>query len=142
MLHPALESHRDAFAGRDACVTGGAGFIGSHLVDYFLGTPFGFEVTVLDDFSSGSAANLASSGARLIEGSILDSRALQASMKDADAVVHLAARPSVPRSIDEPAPAHEVNATGTLRVLEAARGCGAPHVIVASSSSEIGRAHV
>lgn len=73
-----------------------------------------------------------------MEGSILDDDLLDRVISSCDAVVHLAARPSVPRSIAEPVAAHEVNATGTLKVLEATRRAGGPHVIVASSSSVYG----
>ena len=117
-------------------VTGGAGFIGGNLCRTLARA---HQVTVLDDLSSGQRDNLAGLDAvELVEGSILDERALDRVLQDCEAVVHLAARPSVPRSIAEPVAAHEVNATGTLRVLEAARRAGNPHVIVASSSSVYG----
>ncbi|MFM8946689.1 MAG: NAD-dependent epimerase/dehydratase family protein, partial [Actinomycetota bacterium] len=88
---------------------------------------------------SGRLSNLAATpSATVIEGSILDDTLLDQVMRECDAVVHLAARPSVPRSIEEPVAAHEVNATGTLKVLEAVRRNGGPHVIVASSSSVYG----
>jgi UDP-glucose 4-epimerase len=90
----------------------------------------------LDDLSTGSRRNLAgSSSVELQEGSILDVDDLDAVMTGAQAVVHLAARPSVSRSLADPLATHNVNATGTLMVLEAARRHGMPHVIVASSSS-------
>ena len=117
-------------------VTGGAGFIGANLAHRL---SHEHSVTVLDDLSSGRLSNLAATpSATVIEGSILDDDLLDRALKDCDAVVHLAARPSVPRSIAEPVAAHEVNATGTLKVLEAARRNGGPHVIVASSSSVYG----
>lgn len=117
-------------------VTGGAGFIGGNLCRTLARA---HQVTVLDDLSSGQRDNLAGLDAvELVEGSILDERALDRVLQGCEAVVHLAARPSVPRSIAEPVAAHEVNATGTLRVLEAARRAGNPHVIVASSSSVYG----
>ncbi|MEO1061899.1 MAG: NAD-dependent epimerase/dehydratase family protein [Actinomycetota bacterium] len=118
-------------------VTGGAGFIGANLCAA-LHRDGVDEVIALDDLSTGSAANLAGSGAKLVEGSILDTELLGEVMADVDAVVHLAARPSVPRSIDDPVASHTINATGTLLVLEAARHAGRPHVIVASSSSVYG----
>ena len=77
-------------------------------------------------------------GVELVEGSILDDGLLDRVLPGTDAVVHLAARPSVPRSLIDPMATHEVNATGTLRVLEAARRHGGPHVVVASSSSVYG----
>ena len=73
-----------------------------------------------------------------VEGTILDPSALDGAMRDATAVVHLAARPSVPRSIADPVASHLTNATGTVEVLEAARRAGGVHVIVASSSSVYG----
>lgn len=117
-------------------VTGGAGFIGANLAQRL---SHEHSVTVLDDLSSGRLSNLATTpSATVIEGSILDDTLLDHVMRECDAVVHLAARPSVPRSIAEPVAAHEVNATGTLKVLEAVRRNGGPHVIVASSSSVYG----
>lgn len=117
-------------------VTGGAGFIGANLTRR-LSTRH--SVVVLDDLSSGRSTNLDGvSNIEFVEGSILDDDLLDRVISGCDAVVHLAARPSVPRSIAEPVAAHEVNATGTLKVLEATRRAGGPHVIVASSSSVYG----
>jgi UDP-glucose 4-epimerase len=118
------------------CVTGAAGFIGSHVVSQ-LGAA-GMQVVGIDDLSTGDLSNLHGSGVTCIEGSILDPQALAAACEGADAIVHLAARPSVPRSILDPVATHEANATGTLRVLEMARSLGDPLVIVASSSSVYG----
>jgi UDP-glucose 4-epimerase len=92
----------------------------------------------LDDLSTGDRGNLAGVDATLIEGSILDRDALDDTLAGAAAVVHLAARPSVPRSLADPMASHHANATGTLEVLEAARRAGGPHVIAASSSSVYG----
>ena len=92
---------------------------------------------VLDDLSFGFRDNLDGTGATLIEGSILDPDLLAGAVDGASSIVHLAARSSVPRSIAEPVAAHEANATGTMRVLEAARTVDA-QVIVASSSSVYG----
>ena len=119
------------------CVTGAAGFIGSHLVDRLVAE---HDVVGIDDLSTGNIANLEHRGQsiRLIEGSILDAEALRTATDGVDAIVHLAAIPSVPRSIADPVASHEANATGTLRVLEAARAQGDVHVIVASSSSVYG----
>jgi UDP-glucose 4-epimerase len=122
-------------------VTGGAGFIGANLCRHLLATagpgrqP---EVVVVDDLSTGQAANLEGVDAQLVEGSILDAGLLDEVVFGADAVVHLAARPSVPRSLEDPVASHEANATGTVRVLEAARRHPSCHVIVASSSSVYG----
>ena len=117
-------------------VTGGAGFIGANLVrDLLRG---GAHVTVLDDFSTGLRSNLDGCDVRLIEGSILDPETLDKGLSGTDAVVHLAARPSVPRSLLDPMASHLINATGTLHVLEAARRTNKPYVIIASSSSVYG----
>ena len=93
----------------------------------------------LDDFSTGSRENLAGCPAvELVEGSILSAEDLDGVMAGTHAIVHLAARPSVPRSLADPMATHQVNATGTMMVLEAARRHGAAHVVVASSSSVYG----
>ncbi len=118
-------------------VTGGAGFIGANLVRHLLQQQVG-EVAVIDDLSTGDAANLDGLDAQLHVGTILDRELLDTAAAGADAIVHLAARPSVPRSIENPLASHHANATGTLEVLEAARRAGNPHVIVASSSSVYG----
>lgn len=117
-------------------VTGAAGFIGSHVCERLFAD--GHGVVGIDDLSTGSISNLDGIGVRLVEGSILDADALAEAMSGADAIVHLAARPSVPRSIIDPVASHEANATGTLRVLEAARTLDDPIVVVASSSSVYG----
>ena len=119
-------------------VTGGAGFIGSNLCRRLLVTPDVSAVTVVDDLSTGSAANLRGVAVDLVEGSILDADLLTGLAAAADAVVHLAALGSVPRSVADPVSSHAVNATGTLTVLEAARHGGVGHVVVASSSSVYG----
>lgn len=119
-------------------VTGGAGFIGANLVRRLESQPDISEVTVLDDLSTGSRRNLEGTHATFRKGTILDVAALEEAVEGADAIVHLAARPSVPRSIADPVASHDANATGTLRVLEAARAVGGTHVIVASSSSVYG----
>jgi len=116
-------------------VTGAAGFIGSHLVRRLARQ---YEVVGIDDFSSGSMANLAGTEIALVRGSILDPEALAASAEGVRAIVHLAARPSVPRSIDDPVASHDANTVGTMRVLEVARTLNDPVVIVASSSSVYG----
>ncbi|MDP9073225.1 MAG: NAD-dependent epimerase/dehydratase family protein [Actinomycetota bacterium] len=120
-------------------VTGGAGFIGSNLCRT-LGLLVGVDhVIALDDFSTGRKENLVDQpGVELVEGTILDPGILDSVLDGADTIVHLAARPSVPRSIAEPLASHETNATGTVMVLEAARRAGTVHVIVASSSSVYG----
>lgn len=130
-------------------ITGGAGFIGANLARALrTGAPMSGrpvpglepvdEVVVLDDLSTGDAANLAGVDVELVQGSILDRDLLGALAARADSVVHLAARPSVPRSIADPVASHEANATGTLYVLEAARAAGNVPVVLASSSSVYG----
>ena len=119
-------------------VTGGAGFIGANLCRALADRPEVDEVVVIDDLSTGSRSNLAGLDVALVEGSILDADLLDKVVGDTDAVVHLAARPSVPRSLADPMASHLTNATGTMEVLEAARRGGSPHVVVASSSSVYG----
>jgi UDP-glucose 4-epimerase len=118
-------------------VTGGAGFIGANLCRELASRPNVSKVIALDDLSTGYAANLAGVDAELIEGSILDPDLLDSVIANADAVVHLAARASVPRSLADPLASHNVNATGTVYVLEACRRKGIP-VVAASSSSVYG----
>jgi UDP-glucose 4-epimerase len=118
-------------------VTGGAGFIGANLCRELMARPQVKEVVALDDLSTGRAENLDGSGAELVQASILDTGVLARLVDGADAVVHLAARPSVPRSLADPVSSHNVNATGTVRVLEACRQASV-HVVAASSSSVYG----
>lgn len=119
-------------------VTGGAGFIGANLSRRLLAEGVE-EVVALDDLSSGSAANLEGVGAQLVEADMTDPAVLDDVLPGAASVVHLAARPSVPRSIEDPMASHHANATGTLQVLEALRRHGIGHVVVASSSSVYGQ---
>lgn len=116
-------------------VTGGAGFVGSHLVELLLKN--GQDVRIIDDFSSGHRSNLKAveSEAEIIEGSLLDPKLLQHSAKGVNGIFHLAAVVSVPVSIERPEFAHEVNLTGTLNVLEVARAQKCP--LVFSSSAAI-----
>ncbi|HUY22804.1 MAG TPA: NAD-dependent epimerase/dehydratase family protein [Acidimicrobiales bacterium] len=124
---------------RRVVVTGGAGFIGANLCRTLSADPSVARVVALDDLTTGHADNLSGvDGVDVVEGSILDVGLLARVFEGADAVVHLAARASVPRSLEDPVATHEVNATGTLRVLEAARHAGGPQVVVASSSSVYG----
>jgi UDP-glucose 4-epimerase len=120
-------------------VTGGAGFIGANLCGALSADPAFGPVVALDDLSTGLRSNLDGlDGVELVVGSILDARLLEELIGPADAVVHLAARPSVARSIEDPMASHLSNATGTVEVLEAARKGRLPHVVVASSSSVYG----
>jgi len=118
-------------------VTGGAGFIGANLSRRLVAEP-GVEVVVVDDLSTGSSANLDGVDVTFLEGSILDRDLLDTVVRGASSVVHLAAIPSVPRSLANPVASHTANATGTLEVLEAARRAGGVHVVLASSSSVYG----
>ncbi|MDD1653097.1 MAG: GDP-mannose 4,6-dehydratase [Methanomicrobiales archaeon] len=123
-------------------VTGGAGFIGSHLAGGLLNLG---SVTVLDDFSTGSLANLShlpGEDLQVIRGSITDLPFLRRACEDADCVFHLAAMASVQKSLADPLRCHEVNATGTLHVLTAAREAGVKKVIFASSAAVYGNAAV
>ncbi|MGH2752868.1 MAG: NAD-dependent epimerase/dehydratase family protein [Actinomycetota bacterium] len=119
-------------------VTGGAGFIGANLCRILLEHPSVSNVVAVDDVSTGSSGNLAGVDVEFIEGTILDSAVLERSFRGADAVVHLAARPSVPRSLADPVATHTANATGTMSVLEAVRSSEVPSLVVASSSSVYG----
>jgi UDP-glucose 4-epimerase len=119
-------------------VTGGAGFIGANLCRALRKRlADGSQIVALDDLSTGFADNLAGLDVELVQGSILDRKLLAKVTAGADSVVHLAARPSVPRSLQDPIASHETNVTGTAYVLEAARTAGS-HVVVASSSSVYG----
>ncbi|CAN7470194.1 NAD-dependent epimerase/dehydratase family protein [Terrabacter sp. LjRoot27] len=117
-------------------ITGGAGFIGSNLARLALQS--GHAVTVLDDFSTGYRENVDDIDVRLVEGSVADRDATDDAVTGADAVVHLGALGSVPRSIVDPVASHVANATGTLTLLESARAAGVSHVSCASSSSVYG----
>ncbi len=119
-------------------VTGGAGFIGANLCRRLLAAPGVDEVVALDDLSSGFAANLAGVDASLVVGDMVDPAVLDSVLPGAGAVAHLGARPSVPRSLEDPLASHHANATGTLQVLEAMRRHQVGHVVVASSSSVYG----
>jgi UDP-glucose 4-epimerase len=123
---------------RKVLVTGGAGFIGSHLSRALQARDF--QVRVLDDLSSGKRANLADLEGRieLIEGSILDVPTLHRALEGIEIVYHEAAIPSVPRSLAAPVASHQANATGTLAVLEGARQSGVRRVVYAGSSSAYG----
>ena len=117
-------------------VTGGAGFIGSNLTKRLLTE--GYEVVVIDDLSTGLLSNVDQDKSTFHQISITDPKSLSTALKDCKTIFHLAARGSVPRSIKNPVATHEVNATGTLNVLEVARATGA-HVVFSSSSSVYGR---
>ena len=117
-------------------VTGGAGFIGSHLVDELLRR--GHTVRVLDDFSSGKRDNLHLDD--VIEGDVADPATARGAVQGVDYVLHQAAIPSVPRSVSDPARSNRANIDGTLTLLLAARDAGVRRVVFAGSSSVYGDA--
>jgi len=137
-----VQQLRPRYEDRTVTVTGGAGFIGGHLVDAL--HSLGASVRVIDDLSSSSAAHIAGlvevdpERVSFTHGSILDPAALAEATDSADIVFHLAAIVSVPRSVEDPKRTWDVNATGTLRVLEAARAANARRVVLAASSSAYG----
>jgi nucleoside-diphosphate-sugar epimerase len=119
-------------------VTGGAGFIGSNIVDELVRR--GHSVAVLDNLSTGKESNLASirDKIELSTGSITDLAAVQAACRGADYVIHLAARTSVPRSVEDPLDTNHANIDGTLNVLVAARDAKVRRFVFAASSSAYG----
>ena len=119
-------------------VTGGAGFIGSHLVHGLLKR--GHEVRVMDNFSTGRQQNVEHLPIDLVKGDVRDEHDVRQAMRGVQYVFHLAALGSVARSIEDPLTTHEVNETGTLRVLDAALKAKAKRVVLASSSSIYGNA--
>ncbi len=123
-------------------VTGGAGFIGFHLVARLLEA--GERVRVLDDFSTGRREHLALPRERLelVEGDVRDLAVVREAAGGADTVIHLAALPSVERSIRAPLESHQVNVRGTLNILIAARDAGVRRVVYAASSSAYGDTEV
>ena len=121
-----------------ALVTGGAGFIGSNLVEELLGR--GHEVKVLDNFSTGRRENLRAwnGDVELIEGELRSYERVSNAVRGCEVVFHQGALPSVPRSVQDPITTSEVNIAGTLNVLLAARDAGVRRVVFASSSSIYG----
>lgn len=138
MLDAALEVHRPQFHGRSVCVTGGAGFIGSHLADALV--ECGAKVRLIDNFSNGREQNLAgaAAAAEVVRGSITDDAALDRAFAGCEVVFHQAAMGSVPRSLEVPELYHDNNVTGTVKVLEAARRAKVRRVVYAASSSSYG----
>ncbi len=128
-------------------VTGGGGFIGSHIVEELLRR--GQHVRVLDNFSTGKKENLkfpgiagAGENLEIVEGDIRDAARVRSAMAGIEYVLHEAALPSVPRSITDPVSSNEVNVGGTLNVLLAAREAGVKRLVYASSSSVYGNSTV
>ncbi len=119
-------------------VTGGAGFIGSHLVEALVAR--GQRVRVLDDLSTGLAENLAPFGdaVELVRGDVADADTARRAVEGAEVVFHLAALASVQRSVEAPADSHRICATGTVQVLDAARRAGVRRVVYAGSASAYG----
>jgi len=119
-------------------ITGGAGFIGSNTVDELVRR--GASVVVLDDLSAGKEENLAEIRNKIsfIKGSITDLETARKAMHEADYVIHLAARTSVPRSVKDPIETNKINIEGTLNVLVAARDAKVKRVVFAASSSAYG----
>ena len=120
-------------------VTGGAGFIGSNIVESLL--RMGEKVRVLDDFSTGKRDNLffdVQHAVEVIEGDIRDIGTCRKAVRGIDYVFHQAALASVPKSVEDPLVAHNINATGTLNLLVASRDAGAKRLVYASSSSIYG----
>jgi len=130
--------YAEAFAGRRVLVTGGAGFIGSHLVERLI--DLGADVTVLDDLSTGHATNLPVRPGRFIKASILNDQALRYAMAGCEIVFHEAALVSVAESVDDPMRCLAINTTGTERLLEAAGDLGVKRVIFAASAAAYGEA--
>jgi len=116
-------------------VTGGAGFIGSHIVEHFQGRA---EVRVLDNLRSGFEHNLEGLACEFIRGSILEREKVRAAMQGVDYVFHLAAMISVPESMEKPIECNELNTTGTLVVLEEAARAGAQKLVLSTSAAIYG----
>lgn len=123
-------------------VTGGGGFIGSHVATGLVER--GHRVRVLDNFSTGHRENLAHLGGRveLHEADLRDPHACLVACSEVEFVFHIAAIPSVPKSIDDPQPSHDVNISGTFNLLRAAHESGVRRVIYAASSSAYGNSEV
>jgi UDP-glucose 4-epimerase len=119
-------------------VTGGAGFIGSHIAEALVRR--GERVRIFDNLSSGRRANLAAiaGDVELLEGDLRDPAAVRRAAEGAEVIIHQGALPSVQRSIEDPRTTNAVNVDGTLSVLSAAQAAGARRVVVASSSSVYG----
>lgn len=129
-----------SLAGRTVLVTGGAGFVGSHVCESLVRA--GASVRVFDDFGSGSRANLAAVAAdvEVVEGDILDADALASAMRGCDLVSHQAAQLEITHALDQPASDLRTNTVGTLNVLAAAREAGVARVVNASSACVYGQA--
>ncbi len=135
-LHPA-----SAFSASRILITGGAGFIGSHLAEAL--SQLGAKVVALDDLSGGDEANLRGfANVEFVRGSVLDQSLLARAVAGCRYVFHQAALGSVPGSVDRPREYYDANATGTFNVLEASRAAGVKRVMFAASSSAYGDSEV
>ena len=116
-------------------MTGGAGFIGSNLVDGLLSK--GYRVRVLDNLSTGKRENLASAWPKIefIKGDLRRDKDIRKAVRGVSYVFHMGAISNVPQSVDQPLVTHEVNVTGTFRLLQASREAGVKRLIFTSSSS-------
>jgi len=119
-------------------ITGGAGFIGSHIADRLISQKH--QVSIIDDFSSGRKENILhlTGAVNLYEGDIRDTRLVNEAVRDVDYIFHQAALSSVPKSIDDPVLTNDINVNGTLNILEAARKFKVKKVIFASSAAVYG----
>ncbi len=141
--HEIVGRLRPRLDGRRVCVTGGAGFIGGHLVDALLS--LGASITVLDDLSTSTAEHVASlvevepERVRFVHASILDETALTEAVAGSEVVFHLAAVSSVPRSLADPERSYGVNAMGTMRVADASRRANVKRIVYSASSSAYGQ---
>lgn len=124
------------FANQQILVTGGAGFIGSHLTSALVDQ--GANVRVLDNLSSGFLDNLNGLDISFVEGDVTDFETVEAAVSGCDLIFHQAAMVSVPRSLKEPVLNHHTNVTGTLNILEAGRRSGVKRIIYASSAAVYG----
>ena len=118
-------------------ITGGAGFIGANLVRLLLAE--GYQIRVLDNFSTGQRSYLVGLEIELIEGDILDRKVVDTAVQRVDAIVHLAAQTSVPESVTDPFYDCQLNIVGTLNLLEACRQADVPRFVFASSNAPLGR---
>lgn len=118
--------------GRQVLVTGGSGFIGSHLADRLLGE--GARVRVLDNFSTGSLSNLDSRRVEIIRGDVRDEKEVNRATAGVDVVFHLAAQINPARAVEDPVEDFEINARGTLNLLEASRRAGVKKFILSSTN--------
>lgn len=133
---PWTQLHGESFKGVRALVTGGAGFIGSHLVEAL--AQLGASVRVLDNLAGGDKRNIDPFPHEFVQGSILDDELLARYTSGCRYVFHLAALGSVPHSVERPVEYHDIDATGTLKVLEASRAARVQRVMYSASSSAYG----